>query len=319
MPGQSKAETNQEIARLDADEQLVHGTNQQRFWRAFFRNRIAMVGLVIVIIMILAALLAPYIAPHDPNKISAMNRLSPPSAEYLLGTDNFGRDIFSRLLYGAGISLVIGFTAQSVAITIGISLGLISGWFGGWIDDVIMRLTDAVFAIPGLMFLIVWVAVMDPETIPLFDFFSSLGLAPKQISIFFALGLIGWPADARMMRSQVLSIKEREYVIAARALGATDRRIMLVHLLPNAIAPSIVLASLGIAGAILAEATLSFLGLGVQIPNPSWGTMVDQGRNFFTNAWWYAVFPGLTIMITVLGFNFVGDGLRDALDPKLYQ
>lgn len=292
---------------------------RSRFWRAFFRNRIAVVGLIIVIVMILAAVLAPFIAPHDPNKISAMNRLVPPNETYILGTDNFGRDIFSRLLYGAGISLVIAFVAQSVAITIGISLGLISGWFGGWLDDLIMRLTDAVFAIPGLMFLIVWVNLIDPETIPFFDMFRSLGLQPIQISIFFALGLIGWPADARMMRSQVLTLKNREFVIAARATGASNFRIMLRHLLPNAIAPSIVLASLGIAGAILAESTLSFLGVGVQIPNPSWGTMIDQGRNYFTSAWWYAVFPGLAIMITVLGFNFVGDGLRDALDPHLYE
>jgi len=294
-------------------------TNRKRFVRAFFRNHIAVIGLVIVITMIFSAIFAPYIAPYDPNFVNPADRLQPPSPQYFLGTDNFGRDIFSRLLYGAGISLVIAFVAQSVAISIGISLGMISGWFGGWIDDTIMRLTDAVFAIPGLMFLIVWVAVIDPQTIPLFHFFNSLGLSAEQISIFFALGLIGWPADARMMRSQVLTIKEREYVVAARAMGASNFRIMVRHLLPNAVAPSIVLASLGIAGAILAESTLSFLGLGVQIPNPSWGTMIDEGRNFFTNAWWYAIFPGLAIMITVLGFNFVGDGLRDALDPTLYE
>lgn len=315
----AQPEQKTDVATLDMPETVEAGNNRRRFVRAFFRNKIAVVGLVIVITMILAALLAPFIAPYDPNKISAMNRLSPPSFDHWMGTDDFGRDIFSRLLYGAGISLVIAFIAQSVAITIGISLGLISGWFGGLVDDFIMRLTDAVFAIPGLMFLIVWVAVIDPSTIPLFDVFNSLGLSPEQISIFFALGLIGWPADARMMRSQVLSLKSREYIIAAKAMGATNIRIMVRHLLPNAIAPSIVLASLGIAGAILAESTLSFLGLGVQIPNPSWGTMIDKGRNFFTNAWWFAMFPGLTIMVTVLGFNFVGDGLRDALDPKLYE
>ena len=161
--------------------------------------------------------------------------------------------------------------------------------------------------------------MIDPQRIPLYGLFTAMGLSAKQISIFFALGLIGWAGDTRMMRSQVLTIKEREYIIAARAMGASHIRIMVRHILPNAIAPSIVLASLGIAGAILSESTLSFLGLGVQIPNPSWGTMIDQGRNFFTNAWWYAVFPGLTIMLTVLGFNFVGDGLRDALDPRLYR
>jgi peptide/nickel transport system permease protein len=285
--------------------QLAHPSrsNQQRFLRAFLRNRIAVLGVFIVMTMIFCAIFAPVIAPHPPNRLNPADRLSPPSAQYPLGTDEFGRDIFSRLLYGAQISLVIAFVAQGVAITIGLTLGLVSGWYGGWIDDIIMRITDAFFAIPGLMFLIVWV--------------SLLGANP--ISIFIALGLIGWPSDARMMRAQVLSLKQREYVIAARAMGASAVRIMVRHLLPNAVAPSLVLASLGIAGAILAESSLSFLGLGVQIPNPSWGTMISTGRNFTANAWWYAIFPGLTIMITVLGFNFIGDGLRDALDPSQYK
>ncbi len=278
-------------------------SNQQRFVRAFLRNRIAVLGMVIVLTMVTCAVFAPVIAPHPPNRINPADRLTPPSLQYPLGTDEFGRDIFSRLLYGAQISLVIAFVAQGVAISIGLTLGLISGWYGGWLDDVIMRITDAFFAIPGLMFLIVWVSI--------------LGANP--ISIFVALGLIGWPSDARMMRAQVLSLKEREYVLAARAMGASALRIMLRHLLPNAVAPSLVLASLGIAGAILAESSLSFIGLGVQIPNPSWGTMISTGRNFTSNAWWYAIFPGLTIMITVLGFNFIGDGLRDALDPSQYR
>ncbi len=278
-------------------------SNQQRFMRAFFRNRIAVLGVFIVLTMVICAVFAPVIAPHPPNQINPVDRLKPPSLQYPLGTDEFGRDIFSRLLYGAQISLVIAFVAQGVAISIGLTLGLVSGWYGGWLDDVIMRITDAFFAIPGLMFLIVWVSI--------------LGANP--ISIFVALGLIGWPSDARMMRAQVLSLKEREYVLAARAMGASAARIMLRHLLPNAVAPSLVLASLGIAGAILAESSLSFIGLGVQIPNPSWGTMISTGRNFTSNAWWYAIFPGLTIMITVLGFNFIGDGLRDALDPSQYR
>lgn len=278
-------------------------SNRGRFLRAFFRNRIAVLGLVIVITMSLGAIFAPVIAPHPPNRLNPADRLSPPSLQYPLGTDEFGRDIFSRLLYGAQISLVIAFVAQGVAISIGLTLGLIAGWYGGWVDDIIMRITDAFFAIPGLMFLIVWVSIV--------------GANP--ISIFIALGLIGWPSDARMMRAQVLSLKQREYIVAARAMGASAARIMIRHLLPNAVAPSLVLASLGVAGAILAESSLSFLGLGVQIPNPSWGTMISTGRNFTANAWWYAIFPGLTIMITVLGFNFIGDGLRDALDPSQYR
>lgn len=289
------------VARLTEDIQPV--SNRSRFWRAFRRNRIALLGLVIVSLMIALALFADVVAPHNPIEPHYTERLQPPSARFPLGTDELGRCIFSRLVYGARISLVIAFIAQTVAITIGITLGLVSGWFGGWIDDLIMRVTDAFFAIPGLMFLIVWVAILNPSP----------------VTIFVGLGLIGWPTDARMMRSQVLAVKELEYVVAARALGAGTLRIMLQHLLPNAVAPSIVLASLGIAGAILVESTLSFLGLGVQIPNPSWGTMIDIGRNYFTSAWWYAIFPGLAIMLTVLGFNFIGDGLRDALDPRQYK
>ena len=289
------------VTRLADDSRPA--SNRNRFWRAFRRNRIALLGLVIVGVMISLALFADVVAPHNPIEPHYTERLHPPSARFPLGTDELGRDIFSRLVYGARISLVIAFIAQSVAITIGVTLGLVSGWFGGWVDDVIMRFTDAFFAIPGLMFLIVWVAILNPSP----------------VTIFVGLGLIGWPSDARMMRSQVLAVKELEFVVAARALGAGTPRIMLQHLLPNAVAPSIVLASLGIAGAILVESTLSFLGLGVQIPNPSWGTMIDIGRNYFTSAWWYAIFPGLAIMLTVLGFNFIGDGLRDALDPRQYQ
>jgi peptide/nickel transport system permease protein len=310
--------TKSNVAVLQADDELKSSSNNRRLVRAFFANKVAVFGLIIVLLIIFAAVFADWVAPYDPNAISPLDRLTPPGTEFWLGTDEFGRDIFSRLVYGARISLVIAFVAQSVAITIGIALGLVSGWFGGWVDDVIMRITDAVFAIPGLMFLIVWVAVIDNAGIE-FTALEGIGLSSRHVSIFFALGLIGWAADARMMRGQVLTVKEREYVVAAKAMGASDLRIMVRHLLPNAVAPTIVLASLGVAGAILAESTLSFLGLGIEIPNPSWGTMIDQGRNFFTSAWWFAIFPGLTIMITVLGFNFVGDGLRDALDPRLYK
>ncbi len=283
--------------------EMPRPTNQRRFLRAFLRNKIGVLGLVIVAVMIFSAVFAPVISPYDPNKTNVRARLTPPNETFFLGTDEYGRDIFSRLLYGASISLTIAVIAQTVSVGIGVTMGLVSGWYGGWIDDLIMRLADAVFALPGLIFLTVWVSILEPS----------------KESIYLALGLIGWAADARMMRSQVLSLKEREYVIAARAMGASVPRIMLRHLLPNGLAPTIVLASLGIAGIILTESGLSFLGLGVQIPNPSWGTMIDMGRNFTTSAWWYAVFPGLAIMITVLGFNFLGDGLRDALDPTLYD
>ncbi|MBZ0284395.1 MAG: ABC transporter permease [Anaerolineae bacterium] len=271
--------------------------------RAFFRNKVAVVGLFIVCLMVFCAVFGPAVAPYPPNTTSVRERLQPPSVAHFMGTDDYGRDVFSRLLYGAGLSLQIAVISQSIAISLGVTLGLISGWYGGWMDDFIMRLTDAIFAIPSLIFLIVWVSILQPS----------------KESIFLALGLIGWASDARMMRSQVLTMKEREFVLAARSMGASAPRIMLFHLLPNCLAPTIVLASLGIAGVILAESGLSFLGLGVQIPNPSWGSMINAGKDFTLTAWWYAIFPGLAIMLTVLGFNFVGDGLRDALDPKLYE
>lgn len=278
-------------------------TNRARFWRAFRRNRIALVGLIIVITISLSAIFADVIAPHDPIQPHYSNRLQPPSAEFPLGTDELGRDILSRLIFGARISMVIGLVAQSVSITIGVTVGAIAGWYGGWVDDLIMRITDVFFAIPGLMFLIVWVTIFEPGP----------------VSIFLALGLISWPGDARMMRSQVLAIKELDYVTAARSLGASTSHMIIRHVLPNAIAPMIVLASLGVAGVILSESILSFLGLGIQIPTPSWGTMVDASRTYITTAWWYGVFPGLIIMLTVMGFNFLGDGLRDALQPTQYN
>jgi peptide/nickel transport system permease protein len=288
-------------AVISAADRVV--SNRRRFWRAFRRNRIALLGLILVIVMCLCAIFADALAPYDPIEPHYTARLQPPSAEFVLGTDELGRDLLSRLLFGARISLVIGFVAQSVAITSGIIIGMVAGWYGGIIDDVLMRVADVFFAIPGLMFLIVWVTIFDPNP----------------ISIFLALGLISWPSDARMMRSQVLHLKEMEYVLSARSLGASTPRILIQHILPNAIAPMIVLASLGVAGVILSESILSFLGLGIQIPTPSWGTMVSGSRGYITSAWWYAVFPGLVIMLTVLGFNFLGDGLRDALQPTQYN
>ncbi len=280
-----------------------HTSNTVRFMRAFARNKIAVLGIIIIVIMGLAALFAPVIAPYDPIQPHYAERFQPPGEAFLLGSDEIGRDIFSRLLYGARISLVIGFVAQGIALAIGITLGAMSGWYGGWVDDVIMRITEIFIAIPTLLFLIVWVTIFEAN----------------MLTIFLALGLISWPSDARMMRSQVLAIKNLDYITAAKALGATNREIIVRHILPNSLAPLIVIATLGVAGGILAESTLSFLGLGVKIPDPSWGTMVDVGTTHMMTAWWYAIFPGLAIMLTVLGFNFIGDGLRDALDPTLYD
>lgn len=269
-----------------------------RLVTAFLRHKLGLAGLVILTLFGLAAVLAPWVAPHDPlEQHIATARLEAPSLEHPLGTDELGRDILSRLLYGARISLYIGLLAEGVALTIGIVLGSVAGYLGGWVDDLIMRLTDIFFAVPSLLFLIVVVFLFDSSA----------------STIFIALGLISWPSEARLMRSEVLRLRDREFVTAAGALGAPNWRVIVRHILPNALASMIVIGTLGIAGAILSEATLSFLGLGIQQPVPSWGTMINQGQEYIFSAWWYSVFPGLTIMLVVLALNFVGDALRDAL------
>lgn len=269
-----------------------------RRFRAFLRHRLGTLGLVIVVVFILAALFAPQIAPYDPTtQRIATARLVPPSAEFWFGTDELGRDLFSRIVYGARISMRIGLIAEGISLLIGIVLGSIAGFFGGWVDNLIMRVADVFFAIPGLLFLIVVVAIFGSGA----------------TTIFLALGLISWPGEARLMRSEVLRLREREYVTAARALGLRNIGIIARHVLPNALASMIVIGSLGVAGAILSEAALSFLGLGIQEPLASWGTMINRGQQFIFNAWWYSVFPGAVIMLVVLGFNFLGDAVRDAL------
>ncbi|MBE3599562.1 MAG: ABC transporter permease [Limnochordaceae bacterium] len=271
-----------------------------RFVAAFGRHRLGLAGLAIVLALVVVAVAAPAIAPYDPFEQNIVEaRLKPPSPEHPLGTDELGRDILSRIVYGARISLRIGLVAEGVSLAIGMVVGGLAGYLGGRFDDVVMRVTDIFFAIPSLLFLIAVVAILEPT--------------PTTIAA--ALGVIGWPSEARLMRSQVLALKELEYVTAAYAVGASPGRVLLRHILPNGIAPMIVAGTLGTAGAILNEATLSFLGLGIQQPIPSWGTMVNTGQSYIFNAWWYSVFPGLAIMVTVLGFNFLGDALRDALDP----
>ncbi len=266
--------------------------------RAFLRHRLGLLGLLIVVTFALIAIFAPQVAPYDPTtQRIATARLEPPSAEFWFGTDELGRDLFSRIVHGARISMRIGLIAEGIALTIGVILGAAAGYFGGVTDNVIMRIADVFFAIPGLLFLIVVVAI----------FGSGASI------IFLALGLISWPGEARLMRSEVLRIREREYVVAAKAVGMRDIVVIAKHVLPNAFASMIVLGSLGVAGAILSEATLSFLGLGIQEPLPSWGTMINRGQQYIFSAWWYSVFPGAVIMLVVLGFNFLGDAVRDAL------
>jgi peptide/nickel transport system permease protein len=271
--------------------------------RHFRRNGLAMAGLVVVLLLYLVAVLAPLIAPFDPIAQGDLVRDSymAPGSEHWLGTDQFARDMMSRIIYGARISLAIGLIAVVIAIVLGSLLGAIAGYLGGKLDSALMRFTDMVMAFPRLVLLIMIIALFDP----------SITL------IILVLGLTQWPGTARLVRGEVLSLREQEYIQAARALGFGRSRIILRHLIPNVLAPVIVAATLGIGNTIVLEAGLSFLGLGVQPPTPSWGTLVADGRQNLIGAWWVATFPGLAIVVTVLAFNLVGDGLRDALDPRL--
>jgi len=273
--------------------------------RALRRNRLAVAGLAVLIAFYAAAFLAPWIAPYDPIAQDDLvgNSFLPPSAAHWLGTDQFGRDVLSRLLYGARISLAIALTAIGISVTVGTLLGAIAGYFGGKVDAVIMRVIDLILSFPRLVLLILIVALAEP----------SLTL------IILVLGLTHWPGTARLVRGEVLSLREREFIDAARALGFGPLRIIFRHLIPNVLAPVIVAATLGIGDTIVAEAGLSFLGLGVQPPTPSWGNMVADGRQNLIGAWWITTFPGLAIVLTVTAFNLIGDGLRDALDPRLRQ
>ncbi len=271
--------------------------------RHFRRNKLAMGGLVVMLLLYVVALLAPLIAPYDPTAQGdiVLTRYRPPSFEHFMGTDKFGRDIFSRVLYGARISLTIGFIAVGLSVTLGTTVGALAGYFGKWVDGVLMRFTDMMLSFPRLVLLIVVIALFEP----------SIWL------VVIVLGLTGWMSVARIVRGEVLSLREREFVQAARVLGMNDTRIIARHIIPNILAPVIVYTTLGIGNTILVEAALSFLGLGVQPPTPSWGNMISDGRDSLITAWWIATFPGLAIVATVTAFNLLGDGLRDAMDPRL--
>jgi len=275
--------------------------NVQRAWRQVRRNRSALAGLIVVCILVLSAIFAPWLAPYDPYQVSLDNRLQPPGGAHILGTDELGRDILSRLFFGARVSLWVGIVTVAASGLIGVSGGLVAGYLGGYWDAVIMRVVDVFLAFPVILLAIAIVAVRGP------------GLN----NVLIALALVYWTAYARVARSVVLTLREEEYTWAARTLGASPLRIMVRHLLPNAIAPLVVLASLGMGNAILAEAALSFLGLGIQPPEASWGSMLNFGMQFLRDASFLSTMPGLAIFVTVLGFNLLGDGLRDALDPRL--
>lgn len=263
-------------------------------------SRQAMVGLAIVGLLILMALLAPILAPASPTKQNLLDQFLPPSSAHWFGTDEFGRDILSRIVFGARISLQVGIIAVGIAMVVGTVVGLIAGYYGGWFDMLSQRLIEIMLAFPGLLLALAIVAV--------------LGNGIQNVMIAVGIGSI--PSYARLVRAQVLAAKEHEYVEAARASGAGDVRLLAKHIFPNVTSSLIVLASLGIAGAILSAAALSFIGLGAQPPTPEWGAMLSQGRDFLRDQWWITTFPGIFIAVTVLGFNLLGDGLRDAFDPQ---
>jgi ABC-type dipeptide/oligopeptide/nickel transport system permease subunit len=266
------------------------------------RDRFLQLGLVLVALVVLAALLAPWIAPFDPLKGDLRNAyLLDPGGRFLLGTDTQGRDVLSRVLFGARLSLSVGLISQSVSVTLGVLLGLLAGYYGRWVDALVMRLADVTLAFPTLLLLIAVAAAVKPS-LP---------------AIFLVIGVVGWAGMARLVRSQVLVLRRAEFVLAAQALGALDRRVLLRHLLPNVRTQVIIAATLGIAGAVMAEAALSFVGLGAQPPTPSWGAMVADGRDLIRVAPWVSFAPGIAIGLAVLGFNLVGDSLREAYDPKL--
>ncbi len=265
------------------------------------RNPVAMAGGAVVILLVLVAISAPYVAPYDPIQQDLASSLARPSMRHLAGTDIQGRDIFSRIVYGTRISLRIGFLGMMLGCVVGVILGLVAGYYSGWADTIIMRLMDVQLAFPGLLVAICIIAIIGP------------GLE----NVIVAVGIFSVPLFARVTRGQVLSLKEQDFIVAARMMGAQDGRIMLNHLLPNAVAPLLVLCTLRIATAILTAASLSFLGLGAQPPIPEWGAMLSDGRAYLAIAPHVATTPGLAILITVLAFNLLGDGLRDALDPRL--
>jgi peptide/nickel transport system permease protein len=283
---------------------------QSEVWallRRLIRRRTALFGLVVVAAVALAALLAPALTPFDPLAQDIGQRLKPPGwvgpegRAHWLGTDHLGRDILARILFGARIALIVGLAAVAIAGTLGLVIGLVSGYFGGWIDDLSMRLADIQLAFPFILLALAVIGV----------------LGPSLRNIIVVVGVSGWVVYARIVRGEVLSLREREFVLAARAVGSSTARVIVWHLVPNAFTPWLVIATLDMARVIIVESALSFLGLGIPPPTPTWGGMLADGRVYMSTAWWLATFPGLAILVTVLGINLLGDGLRDTLDPRL--
>lgn len=273
------------------------------FWNRFRRNSLSVAGGGIVLLLVLIAALASFISPYNPDDIDRKHILEAPEWSHPFGTDDLGRDVLSRMIWGARISLAVGFVAVGIATVIGMILGALSGYYGGWLDRIIMRFIDIMLSIPTFFLILAVIAFIGPSI----------------WNIMVIIGLTAWMGVARLVRAEFLSLKEREFVLAARAIGASDLRIIFRHIMINSMAPVLVSAVLGIAGAVLTESALSFLGIGVQPPTPSWGNILTLGKDNMEIAWWLSVFPGLAILITVIGYNLLGEGIRDSIDPRLWD
>ena len=271
------------------------------FTRRLSKNKMAMAGLFVVVLLFAVALLANYIAPYPPDQIDTSNILAGPSRDHLLGTDVLGRDVLSRIIHGAGVSLSVGFVAVGISTLIGVFLGALSGYYGGMVDRIVMRFVDLMLCFPSFFLILAVIAFIGPSI----------------WNIMVVIGVTSWMGVTRLVRAEFLTLRERDFVQAVISQGAGDLRIIFLHILPNAMAPILVAATLGVAAAVLIESSLSFLGIGVQPPNPSWGNMLTEGKDNIEIAWWLSVFPGWAILITVMGYNLLGEGIRDSLDPRL--
>lgn len=286
-----------------SSEDIRKLTLAEIFFRNFKRNRLAISGFIIVVFFFAVAILAPFISPYPPNEIDVKHILQPPDSEHIFGTDTLGRDVFSRVIYGSQISLMVGFVAVGISTLIGIIIGSIAGYYGRNIDSIIMRFVDIMLCFPAFFLILAVIAMLEPSI----------------WNIMIVIGFTSWMGVARLVRAEILSLKERDFIHAARALGAGDIKIVFRHILPNAMAPMLVSATLGVAAAVLTESALSFLGLGVQPPVSSWGNILTEGKDNIEIAWWLSFYPGFAILTAVLSYNLLGEGLRDSLDPRLNE
>lgn len=287
--------------RLSRSKRAAPRSQSAIVWRALRRNKLALLGMVMILALFVACFGAPYFTSYDPNKMSPRERLDPPSAAHILGTDSFGRDMLTRILYGGRVSMAVGFASVAILTTIGVLVGAAAGYYGGLVDTLLMRFVDVMLSVPNFFLLLAVVALFGPSL----------------RNTMLVIGLTSWMATARLVRGQFLVERQKDYILSARSIGVTDGRIIWRHLMPNSMAVIIVYATLWIAFAVILEASLSYLGLGAQPPTASWGNMLREGRRYMREAWWVTTFPGIFIFITAMSFNMVGDSLRDAFDPRL--